>query len=50
MYILTLNGEIIFVNKTKKKTTAKRKQYQHAGIKVVQWQTPRPVKVGELFQ
>jgi len=49
MYILTLNGEIIFVNKTKKKTTAKRKQYQRAGIKVVQWLAPGPVKVGQLF-
>jgi len=58
MYILTLKrplglesyvNEIVFVSERKSETTSKRKAYKRAGVKVVQWLTTRPVKVGELF-
>ena len=53
MYILTLKrplgDEIVFVSERKSETTSKRKAYKRAGVKVVQWLTTRPVKVGELF-
>ena len=53
MYILTLKrplgDEIVFVSKRKSETTSKRKAYKRDGVKVVQWLTTRPVKVGELF-